>query len=173
MDISVSYLEIESGSSNKIKLCELQLKIACNISEFITIMLSQNDINVSRYRVMLIYCGKHLDDFNGNNKLSDHSIEQDSVITMMMKFLMTDEMSSSVQLNNKRPVYDNYIKDVKSDKRFKGYKSNVKNDKCKDQSLDDSPKHINVHITKLVDSYLSICDRRIKLSQLILEKKYI
>ena len=60
---------------------------------------------------------------------------------------------------------------VAKKKRFKGYKSNVKNDKCKDQSLDDSPKHINVHITKLVDSYLSICDRRIKLSQLILEKK--
>ena len=133
-------------------------------------MLSQNDINVSRYRVMLVYCGKHLDSFNGNDKLSDHSIEQDSVITMMMTFLMTDEMSSSVQLNNKRPAYDNSIKDVKSDKRFKGYKSNVKNDECKDQSLDDSPKHINIPITKLVDSYLSISDRRIKLSQLILEK---
>ena len=59
MDISVSYLEIESGSSNEIKLCELQDKISCTISELITIMLSPNDINVSRYKVMLIYCGKN------------------------------------------------------------------------------------------------------------------
>ena len=49
-------------------------------------MLSQNDINVSRYRGMLVYCGKHLDDSNGNDKLSDHGIKQDSVITMFMKY---------------------------------------------------------------------------------------
>ena len=123
MDISVSHLEIESGSSNEIKLCELQDKISCTISELITIMLSPNDINVSRYKVMLIYCGKYLDKFNGNDKLSDHGIEQDSVITMIMKRLVTDEMSNSVQLNRKRPVYNNSLKDVKSDKRFKGNKS--------------------------------------------------
>ena len=66
---------------------------------------------------------KILDKFNGNDKLSDHGIEQDSVITMMMKRLVTDEMSNSVQLNRKRPVYDNSFKGVKSDKRFKGNKS--------------------------------------------------
>ena len=46
----------------------------------------------------------------------------------------------------------------------------MKNDEYKVQSLDDSPKHINIPITKIVDRYLSISDRRIKLSQLILEK---
>ena len=45
-------------------------------------------------------------------------------------------------------------------KKFKGNKSNVMNDDCKDiikstQSLDDIPKQVNVPITKLVDSYLS------------------
>ena len=39
-------------------------------------MLSQNDINVSRYRDMLIYCGKYLHDFNGIDKLSDHGIKK-------------------------------------------------------------------------------------------------
>ena len=108
-------------------------------------MLSQNDINVSRYRVMLIYCGKHLDNFNGNDKLSDHGIKQDSVINMMMKYSMTDETSNSVQLIKKISVYDNSVKDVKSDK---GCTSNVKNDKCKHQSLDDIPKQVDVPITK-------------------------
>ena len=107
MDIRVSHLEIESGSSNEIKLYELQVNIAYTISELITIMLSQNDINVSRYRVMLVYCGKYFDAFNGNDKLSYHVIKQDSVITMLMKCLMTDIMSNSLQLKNKRPVCDN------------------------------------------------------------------
>ena len=74
MDIRVRYLEIESNHSNENKLYELQVKIACTISELIIIMVSQNDINVSRYKVMLIYCGKHLYDLNGNDKLSDHGI---------------------------------------------------------------------------------------------------
>jgi len=67
MNIRVRHLEIDHGSSNEIKLYELQVKTICTISELITIMLSQNDINVSRYRVMLVYCGKHLDAFNGKN----------------------------------------------------------------------------------------------------------
>ena len=41
-------------------------------------------------------------------------------------------MSNSVLYNKKRPVNDNLVKDVKPDKRFKGHKSNVKNDECKD-----------------------------------------
>ena len=60
-------------------------------------MLSQNDINVSRNRVILVLCGKHLNDLNVIDKLSDHGIKQDSVIIMLMKCLMTDEMSSSIQ----------------------------------------------------------------------------
>ena len=118
MDISVSHLEIEPGFSNEIRLYKLQIKITCTISDLISIMLSQNDINVSRYRVMLMFCGKHLNDFNVNDKLSDHDIKEDSVITMMMKCLMTSEMSNFVQLNKKRPVYNNSVKDVKSDKRM-------------------------------------------------------
>ena len=55
MDIRVSRLEIEHGSSNEIRLYELQVKISCSVSELISIMLSQNDINVSRYRVMLVF----------------------------------------------------------------------------------------------------------------------
>ena len=77
MDIRVRHLEIEPDCSNKIKLYELQIKISCTISELITIMLSQNDVDVSRYRVMLIYRGKHLYDLNGNDKLSDHGIKKD------------------------------------------------------------------------------------------------
>ena len=118
MDIRVRHLKIEPDCSNEIKLYKLQVKITCTISELMTIMLSQNDINVSRYRVMLIYCGKHLDNFNGNDKLSDHGIKQDSVINMMMKYSMTDETSNSVQLIKKISVYDNSVKDVKSDKRM-------------------------------------------------------
>ena len=83
---------------------------------------------------------------------------------------MTSEMSNFVQLNKKRPVYNNSVKDVKSDKRFKCYKSNVKNNECKEQSLDDIPKQVSDPITKLFDSYSSLSDGRIKLSQLILEK---
>ena len=52
MDIRVRRLEIEPGYSNEIKLYELKVKITYTISELIAIMLSNNDINVSRYRVM-------------------------------------------------------------------------------------------------------------------------
>ena len=58
MDISVSHLEIEPGFSNEIKLYKLHIKITCTISDLISIMLSQNDINVSRYRVMLMFLWK-------------------------------------------------------------------------------------------------------------------
>ena len=76
MDIRVRHLKIETGSSNEIKLYELQVQITCTISEFTTIMLSQTDINVSRYRVILVYFGKHLHDFNVNDKLSNHGIKK-------------------------------------------------------------------------------------------------
>ena len=82
MDISVSRLEIEPGYSNEIRLYKLQVNITCTISEIISIMLSQKDINISRYRVMLVFCGKYLNDVNVNDKLSNHGIKQDSVIEM-------------------------------------------------------------------------------------------
>ena len=72
MDIRVSYLEIEPGSSNEIRLYKLQVKITCTISELISIMLSLNDINICRYIFMLVFCGKHLNDFNVNDNLPDH-----------------------------------------------------------------------------------------------------
>ena len=69
---------------------------------------------------MLVFCGKHLNDLNVKDKLSDHGIKQDSVITMLMKCVMTNEMSNSLQLNKKRGFTNNSFEDVKSDKRFKG-----------------------------------------------------
>ena len=92
-----------------------------------------------------------------------------------MSGLVADVTSNSLQLKKKRPVYDNSFKDVKSDKTFKDNKSNVTNGECKyiiksTQSLDDIPKQVNVPITKLADSYSSLSDKIIKLSQLILDK---
>ena len=132
INIRVSHIEIEDGSTIEIRLYELQVKNTCTIYELISIMLSQKDINVSRYRVMLVYYGKHLYDFKVNDKLSGHGIKQDSVITMMMKCIITGEISNSVLYNRKRSVNDNLFKDVKPDTRFKDHKSNVKNDECKD-----------------------------------------
>ena len=145
IDITVSHIEIEDGSTIKIRLYELQVKSTCTIYELISIMLLKNDNNVSRYRVILVFCGKQLNDINVIDKLSNHGIKRDSVINMMMKYSMTDETSNSVQLIKKISVYDNSVKDVKSDK---GCTSNVKNDKCKHQSLDDIPKQVDVPITK-------------------------
>ena len=51
-DINVRHLEVEPDYSNEIKLYELNVEITYTISELIAIMLSNNDINVSRYRVM-------------------------------------------------------------------------------------------------------------------------
>ena len=58
IDITVSHIEIEDGSTFEIRLYELQIKSTCIIYELIPIMLSQKDMNVSRYRVILMYCGK-------------------------------------------------------------------------------------------------------------------
>ena len=171
IDITVSRIEIEDGSTFEIRLYELQIKSTCTIYKLISIMLSQKDINVSRYRVILVYCGKHLHDFQVNAKLSDHGIRQDSVITMMMSSTITGLMSNSVSYNKKRPVNDNLVKDVKPDKRLKGHKSNVTNDDSKDQSLDNILKQINVLIKKTVVSYSTISDRNRKLTQLILDNK--
>ena len=88
---------------------------------------------------------------------------------MIMSSIITGLMSNSVLYNKKRPVDDNLVKDVKPDKRLKGHKSDVKNDDCKDQSLDDIPKQINVPIKKSVVSYSTISDRNMKLSQFILD----
>ena len=94
---------------------------------------------------------------NVNDKLSDNGIKQDLVVIMLMKYVMTNEMSNLLQLNKKRDFADNSFEDVKSDKIFKGNKSNVANDGCKDiikstQFLDNIPKQVNVSITQLVDS---------------------
>ena len=119
MDIRVSHLDIEDGSTIEIRIYELQVKITCNIYELISIILSQNDIKISRYRVILVFCGRHLNILNVSDKLSDHGIKQDSVITMFMSGLVADVTSNSLQLKKKRPVYDNSFKDVKSDKKLK------------------------------------------------------
>ena len=95
MDIRVSHLEFEHGSTIEIMLYELQVKTTCIIYELISIMLSQNDINISRYKVVLVFCGRHLNDLNITDKLSDHNIKQDSVITIFMKGLVADVMSNS------------------------------------------------------------------------------
>ena len=90
-------------------------------------MLSQNYINVSRYKVVFVNCGKHMHDFNVNDKLSDNGIKKDSFITMFIKCVMTNEMLNSLKNNQKKDLADISSKDVKSDKRFKGNKSNVLN----------------------------------------------
>ena len=92
MDIRVRHLEIEPSSSKKNKLYESKIKITCTISKLITIIILQNDIYVSRYRFVLVYCGKHLNDFNVNDKLSDHGIRKESFITMFTNCVMTIEM---------------------------------------------------------------------------------
>ena len=47
MDIRVSHLEVEHGSTIEIRLYELQVKITCTIYELTSIMVLQNGINVS------------------------------------------------------------------------------------------------------------------------------
>ena len=95
MDIRVSHLEFDHGSTIGIMLYELQVKTTCIIYELISIMLSQNDTNISRYKVVLVFCDRHLNDSNITDKLSDHNIKQDSVITIFMKGLVADVMSNS------------------------------------------------------------------------------
>ena len=95
---------------------------------------------------------------------------------MFMKCVMTNKILNSLQLNKKSDFSDNSFEDVKSDKRFKGSKSNMMNDDCKDifkstQSLDNVPKQVNFPMKKVVvDSYSSVSEQRTKLSKLILEK---
>ena len=88
IDSTVSHIVIEDGSTFE-RLYELQIKNSCTIYELISIVLSQKDINVSRDRVMLVCCGKHLINFQVTDKLSDHGIKQDSVISMMMSSIIT------------------------------------------------------------------------------------
>ena len=104
MNIRVSHLEIEDSSTIEIRLHKLQVKITCTIYGLIPIMLSQNDINVSHYRVILVFCGRHLNDLNISDKLSDHGIEQDPVIIIFMNGLVADITSNTLQLKKKRPV---------------------------------------------------------------------
>ena len=100
-----------------------------------------------------------MNDLNVNDKLSDNGIKQDLVVTMLMKYVLTNDMSNSLQLNKKRDFADNSFENIKSNKRFKVNKSNVMNDDCKDiikstQFLDNIPKQVNISITQLVDSSL-------------------
>ena len=92
MDIRVRHFKIEPGCSNKIKLYKLQIKMSCTILEIIAIMLLQNDMNVSHYRVMLIYCSKYLHDLNGNDKLSDHGIKKDSIAIIFFQCVMSNDI---------------------------------------------------------------------------------
>ena len=99
MDIRVSNIEIEDGSIFEIRLYKLQVKGTCTIYELNSIMLSQKSIIASRYRVMLVHCGKNLHDFQVKDKLSDHDLKQDSVIIMMMTSIITGLIYNSVLYN--------------------------------------------------------------------------
>ena len=66
-------------------------------------------------------------DFNGNDKLSDHGIKNDSFIAIFIKCVMINDMLNSLKLNKRRDLDEISSEDVKSDKRFKGNKSNVLN----------------------------------------------
>ena len=72
----------------------------------------------------MVYCGTQLYNFPVTDKLSDHGIKQDSVISMIFSSIITDSF------NMKRAINDILVKDVKPDKRLKG-----DNDDGKDQSL--------------------------------------
>ena len=122
-------------------------------------MVSLKDINVFRDRVKLVYCGTQLYNFPVTDKLSNHGIKQDSVISMTFSSIITDSF------NKKKALNDNLVKDVKPDKMLKG-----DNDDGKYQSLHNIPKQIYVPIEKSLVTYSSVADRNIKLSQLILEK---
>ena len=74
IDITVSHIVIEDGSTFE-RLYELQIKNTCTIYELISIMLSLKDINVFRDRVMLVYCGRNLHNFQVTDKLYDHGIK--------------------------------------------------------------------------------------------------
>ena len=62
----------------------------------------------------MVYEGTQLYNFPGSDKLSDHGIKQDSVISMTFNNIITDS------LNKKRAFNDSFVKDVKPDKRLKG-----------------------------------------------------
>ena len=134
IDITVSHFVNKDGSIFEM-IYALEIKSSCTIDELISLIVSLKDINVFRDRVKLVYDGTQLYNFPVTDKLSDHGIKQDSVISMTFNSIITDS------LNKKRALNDNFVKDVKPDKRLKG-----NNDDGKDQSLHNIPKQIYVPI---------------------------
>ena len=96
---------------------------------------------------------KYLNKFQVTDKLSDHGIKQDSVISMEFNSIVPDVSSNSVSHSKKRLVNDNLVIDLKPDKRLKGNKSN--------QYI---PKQIYVPIEISLVTYSSIPNRNKKLS---------
>ena len=88
-DITVSHIVVEGDSSIE-KIYKFEIKNTCSINDLITIMLSLKDINVFRDRVHLFFCGNHLNKFQVTDKLSDHGIKQDSVISMEFSSIVPD-----------------------------------------------------------------------------------
>ena len=85
----------------------------------------------------MVYCGTQLYNFPVTDKLSDHGIKQDSVISLTFSSI-TDP------LNKKRALNDNFVKDVKPDKRLKG-----DNDDGKDQSLHKFMFPLKSHLLRI------------------------
>ena len=123
IDITVSHFVNKDGSNFEM-IYALKFKGNFTIDELISYIVSLKDINVFRDRVNLIYDGTRLYNFPGGDKLSDHGIKQDSVISMTFSSIITDS------LNKKRSLNDNFVKDVKPDKRVNG-----DNDNGKDNSI--------------------------------------
>ena len=141
INITVSHFVNKDGSIFE-TIYGLEIKSNCTIDELISYIVSLKDINVFRDKVKLVNCGTQLYNFPVTDKLSDHGIKQDSVISMTFSSIMTDLSSNSVSFNKKRALNDNSVKEVKLDKKFKGNISNVNNDDGKDQSLHNIPKQL-------------------------------
>ena len=140
IDITVSHFVNKDGSIFKM-IYALKIKSNFTIDELISYIVSLKDINVFRGRVNLIYDGTQLYNFPGSDKLSDYGIKQDSIISMTFRSIITDS------LNKKRSLNDNFVKDVKPDKRSKG-----DNDNGKDNYI-----HNNVMLCYIVLCYIILC----------------
>ena len=98
IDITVSHFVNKDDSIFEM-IYALKIKSNFTIDDLISYIVSLKDINVYRDRVKLVYEGTQLYNFPGSDKLSDHGIKQDSVISM---------------------TFNKIITDVKPDKRLKG-----------------------------------------------------
>ena len=162
IDITVSHIVVD-GDKFIDKRYHLKIDNTFTIDDLITKMLSLKDINVYRGRVKFAFSGKQLNLFNVTDKLFDHDIKQDSVISMEFSSIPSSISSNSVSNIKKRVLNDNVVIDMQSDKRIKLNES----DQC-------IPKQINVPIEPSLVPYSSISDRNRMLSKLVLnvaEKK--